>query len=279
MHGCKITTWPNLTAAHKLEYLNINYNEITSLPVTHGLSPSNTVFNALYMGGNSFTISFLSQFLSTLPNLKILGLSNTGATVWPNVSSFIHNLKQLVLERNPLYTIDSKLLFGVDNLTSPELPVGGYPLMIDFNVGYTYISTFPDVMFNIFPNLRVLNIRDNWLLTNVPNFTLIHSTLRQLEMQGMGVARANSPFPTFDYTTVLRDMTRLKYLYMYWNNLKKFPFPSAEYIKEHLPILNKFSLAWNDIERIPDLTSLGTSHRSLIVRVCMKTFQCLFYIN
>ena len=74
MAGCKIDTWPNLTAAYKLGYLNINSNKITSLPTTIGLTQSNTVFREIHMGGNSFSISLLPQFLSSLPNLQRLGL-------------------------------------------------------------------------------------------------------------------------------------------------------------------------------------------------------------
>ena len=263
MHGCKLTSWPNLTAAHKLELLNINYNKITSLPTAHGLSPSNTVFRELHMGGNSFTISFLPQFLSGLSNLERLGLGNTGATVWPNISGSIHNLQLLIIERNPLYVINSKLLFGVDNFTSQELPPDGYP-MVDLNMGDTKISNFPDEMFILFNKLQVLRIRDNPSLTNIPNFTLINSTLRHLEMHGIGKGWS-SPYSTFDYTTVFRHMSKMTLLYTYSNNLNKFPFPSAEYIKEHLPILNRLHVAINLIQRIPDLTGLGTSHTNLNV--------------
>ena len=233
IYGCSIDIWPNLTAAYKLEYLNINSNKITSLLTTIGLPQSNTVFRELHMGGNSFSISFLPQFLSSLQNLRILGLWNTGATVWPNVSNSIGNLRYLNIESNPLYTINTKLLCGIDNFTSPELPPGGYPLR-DLYLGNIRLSIFPDVMFALFPNLQVLRISSNDPLSNVPNFTLIHSTLRHLEMQSIGRTE-NSPYPTFDYTTIFRQMTRMTLLYMYTNNLQQFPFPSAEYIGNTLP--------------------------------------------
>ena len=136
--------------------------------------------------------------------------------------------------------------------------------MLYLHLGNIRLSIFPDVIFSLFTNLQILRISSNGPLSNVPSFTLIHPTLRHLEMQSIGRTE-NSPYPTFDYTTIFRQMTRMTLLYMYTNNLQQFPFPSAEYIETHFPALTRLHVADNMIQSIPDLTSLAATHSSLIV--------------
>ena len=92
-------------------------------------------------------------------------------------------------------------------------------------------------------------------ITNVPNFTLIHSTLTVLEIQNNGQGE-QSPYPTFNYETVFDTMTQLIKLYMHRNFITTFPF-SAEFIVQQFPALQILNLSENLIQTVPDLTPIG----------------------
>ena len=102
-------------------------------------------------------------------------MNGVNATMWPNVSGYIHNMQMLQVGSNPLNGIDTQLFLGVDNLTSPELPPGGYPLFTDLNLNNIRLMHFPEELLTIFPNLKCLRMGYNQgYISNVPNFTLIH---------------------------------------------------------------------------------------------------------
>ena len=266
VYSCKITAWPDFSLAYKLKQLNLNYNKITSYPPTPGF-PANNILETLHISGNKADnlLDSISSFFEGLPRLIRLGMSDVGTTVWPNVSSYIGTLSMLHIATNPLNGIDFPRLLGVNNVTSPELPPGGYPNFVDLHLNTIGLRYFPEELFSIFPKLNHLRIAYNQDLTNVPNFTLIHSTLSHLEIQYNGY-KLHSPYSTIDYETVFHDMTRLNNIYMWYNNLPKFPF-SAEFLINHMPALRRLYIRDNMIESIPDLTSVGNTayHGDMLV--------------
>ena len=261
MEGCKVASWPDFSAAHKLKYINLNWNKITSYPPVPGF-PSDNVLETLHISGNKATnvLSSVSSFFEGLPNLIRLGMSSVDATIWPNVSGYIHNMQLLHVASNKFNGLDTKLFLGVDNLTSAELPPGGYPLLTDLNLNGIRLTYFPEELLTIFPNLRYLRLGYNQgYISNVPNFTLIHSTLYVLEIQyndnGQGEP---SPYPTFNYETVFHDMVKLNYLYLNRNFIPNFPF-SAEFIIQEFPALRYLILQDNLIQTLPDMTPVGNA--------------------
>ena len=273
MDGCKVASWPDFSAAHKLKYINLNWNKITSYPPTLGF-PTDNVLQTLHISGNKApnVLTSISSFFEGLPNLIQLGMSSVDATTWPNVSGYIHNLRLLHVASNPLNGIDTQLFLGVDNLTSPELPPEGYPLFTDLNLNSIRLTYFPEELLTIFPNLRYLRLGYNQgYISNVPNFTLIYSTLYVLEIQyndnGQGEP---SPYPTFHYETVLHNMIKLNYLYMHRNFIPNSPF-SAEFIIQQFPALRYLILEDNLIQTLQDLTPVGNAphHDDLEVQVFM----------
>ena len=188
MAGCMITSWPDFSAAHKLKHINLNSNKMTSYPATLGF-PSDNLLETLHISGNkaSNVLTSISSFFEGLPHLSRLGMGGVDAATWPNVSGYIQNLRLLHIYNNPLNGIDTHAFLGVENLTSSDLPPGGYPLFTDLHLNGIRLTHFPEELFTAFPNLRCLRIGYNQdYITNVPNFTLIHSTLYVLEIQYNG---------------------------------------------------------------------------------------------
>ena len=261
MHNCKVPSLPDFSFAHKLKHINLNYNKITSYPPTPGF-PTDNVLETLHISGNRADnlLDSISGFFEGLPRLTRLGMNNVGTSVWPNVSSYIGTLRMLHVGGNPLNGIDYERFIGVNNVTSPELPPGGYPNLVDLDVHGIMLTYFPEELFSIFPRLTHLRMAYNqFYLTNVPNFTLAHSTLHVIDIRynGQGL---NSPYPTFNYETVFHDMRNLRYLYMKQNLIERFPF-SPDFIINQFPVLRFIGLQDNLMQIIPDLTSVGnTAH-------------------
>ena len=67
-----------------------------------------------------------------------------------------------------------------------------------------------------------------------------------------------SPYPDCKYEFVLKNMTKLKVLYMSGNGIKNFPF-SVEYIMTHFPKLEILGLKDNLIQIIPDISPIKTA--------------------
>ena len=259
MEECKVASWPDFSSAHKLKYITLNRNKITTYPLTPGFPPNN-ILETLHISGNKATnvMSPISSFFENLPNLMGLGMNSVNATMWPNVSGYIHNMQMLQVGSNPLNGIDTQLFLGVDNLTSLDQQPGGYPLFTDLNLNNTRLTHFPEKLLKIFPNLKYLRIGYNQgYISNVPNFTLIHSTLYFLDIRDNGNF-AKSPYSTFNYETVFNNMVRLNYLHMQRNFISTFPF-SAEFIIRQLPALQLFPLVGNLIQTLPDLTPVGNA--------------------
>ena len=185
-------------------------------------------------------------------------MGGVDAATWPNVSGYIQNLCLLHIYSNPLNGIDTHAFLSVENLTSSDLPPGGYPLFTDLHLNGIRLTYFPEELFTVFPNLRYLRIAHNQdYITNVPNFTVIHSTLHVLEIQYNGQGE-HSPYSTFNYQTVFHNMVQLSHLYMHRNFITTFPF-SAEFIVEEFPVLRLFHLVDNLIQTVPDLTPVGNA--------------------
>ena len=259
MEECNVASWPDFSAAHKLKYIILNRNKITRYPLTPGFPPNN-ILETLHISGNKATngMSSISSFFENLPNLKELGMNSVNATMWPNVSGYIDNMQMLQVGSNPLNGIDTQLFLGVDNLTSLDLPPGGYPLLTDLNLNNIRLTHFPEELLKIFPNLKYLRMGYNQgYISNVPNFTLIHSTLYFLDIRSNG-NRVKSPYSTFNYETVFNNMTKLNTLHMQRNFISTFPF-SAEFIIQQLPALQLFPLVGNLIQTLPDLTPVGNA--------------------
>ena len=259
MEECNVFSWPDFSSAHKLKFINLNRNKITTYPLTPGFPPNN-ILETLHISGNKATnvLSSISSFFESLPNLMGLGMNSVNATLWPNVSGYIHNIQMLHVGSNPLNGIDIQLFLGVDNLTSPELPPGGYPLLTDFDLNGIRLTYLPEELLVIFPNLKYLRLGYNQgYISNVPNFTLIHSTLYFLDIRSNGNS-VNSPYSTFNYETVFNNMTKLNTLHMQRNFIPRFPF-SAEFIIRQLPALQLFLLVGNLIQTLPDLTTVGNA--------------------
>ena len=259
MDECEVASWPDFSAAHKLKFINLNRNKITTYPLSPGF-PANNILGTLHISGNKATnvMSSISSFFESLPNLIRLGINGVSATMWPNVSGYIHNMQLLRVGSNPLNGIDAQLFLGVDNLTSPELPPGGYPLFTDLNLNNIHLTYFPQELLKIFPNLKYLRMGYNQgYISNVPNFTLIHSTLYFLDIRHNGNS-VNSPYSTFNYETVFNNMTKLNTLHMQRNFIRTFPF-SPKFIIQQLPALQIFLLVNNLIQTLPDLTPVGNA--------------------
>ena len=150
--SCMVTSWPDFSAAHKLKHINLNWNKITTYPSVPGFPPDN-ILETLHITGNKATNvrSSISSFFEGLPNLMRLGMNHVDAPVWPNVSRYIHNMQLLFVGFNPLNGIDTQAFLGVDNLTSPDLPPGGYPLFTDLNLNRIRLTYFPEELLIIFP--------------------------------------------------------------------------------------------------------------------------------
>ena len=176
IENCQISNWPNLSAAFELSRLDLDKNKMASLPSNHGL-PSNNVLASLYLAHNKFGSDFTSYFLEGLPKLRQLSLYSVGATLWPNISQNIHQFEVLNVANNNFGTIDVQSLLGVDHLTFPELLPGGPPLMNTLHSRYMRITHFPEELFAIFPNIKVLRLTKNYL-SNVPNFEFLQQTLQ-----------------------------------------------------------------------------------------------------
>ena len=277
MHACRVPHWPDFSLAYKLKYVQLDWNKITSYPSSLGF-PVNNVLETLHISGNKATnvLDSVSTFFEGFPHLTGLGMTNVGTSVWPNVSSYIGTMRLLRVGGNPLNGIDYERFLGVKNYTSPELPSGGYPNFQDLNLVGMSLEYFPNELFSIFPRLVQLRMGYNqFYLTNVPNFTLVQSTLHVAEIQynGQGL---NSPYPTFNYETVFHNMVRLSYLYMHWNLIPRFPF-SAEFIINQFPALRILHLRENLIESIPDLTSVGNTAQHGVLEVGSRVIQVVVF--
>ena len=259
MASCRVASWPDFSAAHKLKYINLNSNKMASYPATLGFPPDN-VLETLHISGNKATnvLTSISSFFTGLPHLRGLGMGSVDAATWPNVTGYIENLRLLHIYNNPLNGIDTQAFLGVGNLSSSDLPPGGYPLFTDLHLNGIRLPYFPEELFMVFPNLRYLRMGYNeFYITNVPNFTLIHSTLYVLEIQYNGQGE-QSPYPTFNYETVFNNMVILRYLYMHRNFITMFPF-SAEFIVQQFPALQLLHLSDNLIQTVPDLIPVGNA--------------------
>ena len=277
MHGCMVASWPDFSLAHKLKHINLNWNKITSYPSTPGFSLDN-ILEMLHISGNKATsvLSSVSSFFEGLPNLMRLGMNNVEVTTWPNVSAYIHHLCLLHVASNPLNGIDTQAFLGVDNLMSSELPPGGYSLLTNLNLNGIHLTHFPEELFVIFPRLRYLRIGHNQnYISNIPNFTLIHSTLYILEIQYNGQGE-HSLYSTFNYQTVFDRMTELIKLHMHRNFIRNFPF-SSDFIVQQFPVLQILNLTDNLIQTVPDLTPVGNAphHDDLEVP---PLDQCIIFV-
>ena len=261
---CSISTWPNFSAP-KLSYLNINSNFIKALPAVANLP----ALEKIILKGNNLSNTFQGSFLKGLDKLSHLDMIDCGMTVFPNISSVIDTLTRLELGDNPFGAVDPLALLGVNNFTSPDIPINGYPLLETLELFNNDLTHFPEELFKIFPNIKSLHISgENSFITNVPNFSLLQNSLEFLD-----VHYNKGPYSNYPCETIFQNMSRLKEILMYNNEITSFPF-SAQHIITHLPQLEILNLERNWIENLPDLTTVGSAARAHRLEVSIMHCLC-----
>ena len=200
---CSITIWPYVYGCLKLKELELTLNNIPSLPASPMLSPGNA-FEKLYLKGNPITDTFQGIFVEYLDHLKWLDLDTCNMSVFPNISRVIDTLSVLRLSRNRLTRIDSRALVGVDNFTSPEIPINGYPGLSLLELSENQFDFIPSNLFQIFPRIRDFKLIGNTNI-QVPDFSPLKDSLFFVRAQGN-----KGPFATFNYETGFRNMSKLQ---------------------------------------------------------------------
>ena len=256
---CSITIWPDVHGCPKLKELELTLNNIPSLPASPMLPPGNA-FEKLYLKGNPITDTFQGIFVENLDHLKWLDLDTCNMSAFPNISLVIDTLGALRLSRNRLTRINPRALLGVDNFTSPEIPINGYPQVTLVELSGNQFDFIPSNLFQIFPRVRDFKLIGNTNI-QVPDFSLLKDSLFFVCVQGN-----KGPFATFSYETGFCNMSKLQRMDLSNNELPSFPF-SAAHILAHLPVLTLLTLNNNLIKRLPDLSSVGTPQRGVKLKV------------
>ena len=267
---CSITIWPDVYGCPKLKELELTLNSIPSLRASPMLPPDNAL-EKLYLKGNPITDTFQGIFVENLNHLKWLDLDTCNMSVFPNISLVIDTLGALRLNRNRLTRMDPKAFLGVDNFTSPEIPINGYPAMSLMELSVNQFNFIPSNLFQIFPRVRDFKLVGNKNIIQVPDFTPLKDSLFFVRVQGN-----KGPFASFNYETGFLDMTKLQRMDLSNNDLLSFPF-SAAHILAHLPVLTSLTLNNNLINRLPDLSSLGMPERGVSLTVRFSYFLKMHY--
>ena len=252
------TAWPDFSTANNLKWIMAGAT-LNDLPEHNGFPPNNSL-TTLYFHTNDFSNKLSPVFLHGLNNLKSIRFINSKLTVFPNMSEIIKTVEYIHLSGNKdIRTIDPQALLGVYNFTSPQIPQGGYPSLKYMNLHETGIEFFPPQLFHIFPGLSSLFINKN-SIRNIPDFSLLQHKLITLDFSYNDGAENYelSPFPDCKYEFVLKNMTKLKFLYMNGNGIRNFPF-SLEHIMTHFPKLQVLGLKDNLIQIIPDISPIKTA--------------------